>query len=97
MSANAYAALEPKVEKTEPEPEPEPPTPTNQIYVPDGPIPRGKPAGKLFGKSLIDDLEARKLEMRSKQRYGCPYSTNTFVIIKILKILGYSEVTTGLR
>ena len=28
----------------------------------------GRPAGKLFGKSLIDDLEARKAEMRSKQR-----------------------------
>ncbi|CAK5262693.1 unnamed protein product [Mycena citricolor] len=27
-----------------------------------------KPAGKLFGKSLIDDLESRKLEMKSKQR-----------------------------
>lgn len=27
-----------------------------------------RPAGKLFGKSLIDDLEARKQEMRSKQR-----------------------------
>ncbi|KAK7695981.1 hypothetical protein QCA50_000621 [Cerrena zonata] len=56
----------------EPEPEPEPPTPTGQIYVPDGPIPRGKPAGKLFGKSLIDDIETRKLEMKSKQRvfYG---------------------------
>jgi hypothetical protein len=27
-----------------------------------------KPAGKLFGKSLIDDLEARKAQMRSKQR-----------------------------
>jgi len=28
----------------------------------------GRPAGKLFGKSLIDDLEARKAELRSKQR-----------------------------
>ena len=27
-----------------------------------------RPAGKLYGKSLIDDLEARKAEMRSKQR-----------------------------
>jgi hypothetical protein len=27
-----------------------------------------RPAGKLFGKSLIDDLEARKSEIRSKQR-----------------------------
>lgn len=29
----------------------------------------GRPAGKLFGKSLIDDLESRKANMRSKQRY----------------------------
>ncbi|KAJ6484985.1 hypothetical protein C8R47DRAFT_1048090 [Mycena vitilis] len=28
----------------------------------------GRPAGKLFGKSLIDDLESRKAEMRTKQR-----------------------------
>ncbi|KAF8655308.1 hypothetical protein AX16_003205 [Volvariella volvacea WC 439] len=27
-----------------------------------------RPAGKLYGKSLIDDLEARKAQMRSKQR-----------------------------
>jgi len=27
-----------------------------------------RPAGKLFGKSLIDDLENRKAQMRSKQR-----------------------------
>ncbi|KAF8165359.1 hypothetical protein B0H34DRAFT_793756 [Crassisporium funariophilum] len=27
-----------------------------------------RPAGKLFGKSLIDDLESRKAQMRSKQR-----------------------------
>jgi hypothetical protein len=28
-----------------------------------------RPAGKLYGKSLIDDLETRKAEMRGKQRY----------------------------
>ncbi|KAJ6539308.1 hypothetical protein B0H19DRAFT_1002561 [Mycena capillaripes] len=28
----------------------------------------GRPPGKLFGKSLIDDLESRKAEMRTKQR-----------------------------
>jgi hypothetical protein len=28
-----------------------------------------RPAGKLYGKSLIDDLENRKVQMRSKQRY----------------------------
>lgn len=27
-----------------------------------------RPAGKLYGKSLIDDLESRKAQMRSKQR-----------------------------
>jgi len=27
-----------------------------------------RPPGKLYGKSLIDDLEARKAQMRSKQR-----------------------------
>jgi hypothetical protein len=32
-----------------------------------------RPAGKLFGKSLIDDLESRKAEMRTKQRYIVPY------------------------
>ena len=31
------------------------------------PSARGRPAGTLFGKSLIDDLEARKAQMRSKQ------------------------------
>ncbi|KAG7449230.1 uncharacterized protein BT62DRAFT_985578 [Guyanagaster necrorhizus] len=30
--------------------------------------PPGRPAGKLYGKSLIDDLENRKAVMRSKQR-----------------------------
>lgn len=28
-----------------------------------------RPPGKLFGRSLIDDLESRKAEMRNKQRY----------------------------
>jgi hypothetical protein len=34
------------------------------------PIPSkgSRPAGKLYGKSLIDDLENRKAQMRSKQR-----------------------------
>lgn len=35
----------------------------------------GHPAGKLYGKSLIDDLEIRKAHMRSKQRY-------VFIIIR---------------
>jgi hypothetical protein len=37
---------------------------------PDLPKATGRPAGKLYGKSLIDDLEARKQAMRNKQRYG---------------------------
>ena len=28
-----------------------------------------RPAGKLYGRSLIDDLESRKAQMRNKQRY----------------------------
>jgi hypothetical protein len=35
----------------------------------DDPTSKGsRPAGKLYGKSLIDDLENRKAQMRSKQR-----------------------------
>ena len=50
------------------EPEPAPPTPAPEIVI--DPADRSKrPAGKLFGRSLIDDIEARKAEMRSKQRY----------------------------
>lgn len=32
-----------------------------------------KPPGKLFGKSLIDDLEERKNQMRSKSRQAIPH------------------------
>ncbi|KAG6861603.1 hypothetical protein C0995_014510 [Termitomyces sp. Mi166 len=34
----------------------------------DEPSKTSRPAGKLFGKSLIDDLENRKAQMRNKQR-----------------------------
>ncbi|KAG6900978.1 hypothetical protein C0993_004416 [Termitomyces sp. T159_Od127] len=34
----------------------------------DEPFKTSRPAGKLFGKSLIDDLENRKAQMRNKQR-----------------------------
>lgn len=43
----------------------------NQMSTPvesESPPKTGHPAGKLFGKSLIDDLESRKAQMRSKQR-----------------------------
>ncbi|TBU49371.1 hypothetical protein BD309DRAFT_74135 [Dichomitus squalens] len=49
----------------EPEPEPQPEVPIVQVEEPTGPK---RPAGKLYGKSLIDDLEARKAQMRGKQR-----------------------------
>ncbi|KAG6919443.1 hypothetical protein DXG01_006326 [Tephrocybe rancida] len=43
--------------------------PTVAVTDVDEPAPKtGRPAGKLFGKSLIDDLESRKAQMRSKQR-----------------------------
>ena len=41
-----------------------PPTPP-----PEEDLKAKRPAGKLYGKSLIDDLENRKAQMRSKQRY----------------------------
>ncbi len=40
----------------------EEPSPTAEAGVP------LRPAGKLFGRSLIDDLESRKQQMRNKQR-----------------------------
>ncbi|KZT24520.1 hypothetical protein NEOLEDRAFT_1242452 [Neolentinus lepideus HHB14362 ss-1] len=48
--------------------EPELPVPVITEPEPQSNKPR-RAAGKLYGKSLIDDLESRKAEMRSKQRY----------------------------
>ncbi|KAI0698540.1 hypothetical protein C8T65DRAFT_660523 [Cerioporus squamosus] len=48
--------------ESEPEPEPQP------VVHPDEPTGPKRPAGKLYGRSLIDNLEARKAEMRGKQR-----------------------------
>ncbi|GJE84121.1 hypothetical protein PsYK624_001960 [Phanerochaete sordida] len=43
--------------------------PTMEVTDADADAPRGKRLpGKLYGKSLIDDLEARKAEMKGKQR-----------------------------
>lgn len=47
----------PEIEETIPPP---PPPETSAMR---------RPPGKLYGKSLIDDLETRKAQMRSKQRY----------------------------
>ncbi|KAG5646568.1 hypothetical protein DXG03_002871 [Asterophora parasitica] len=43
-------------------------TPIIAVSDVDEPFKTARPAGKLFGKSLIDDLENRKAQMRSKQR-----------------------------
>jgi hypothetical protein len=53
-------------EEPEPEPEGEPPI-SVEVDEPQK-DPRSRPPGKLFGKSLIDDLEERKANMRGKQR-----------------------------
>ena len=54
------------------EPEPELASPMEMPEVPiieePPPVAFGRPAGKLYGKSLIDDLQSRKAEMRAKQR-----------------------------
>ena len=36
--------------------------------VADDSFPASRPAGKLYGRSLIDDLENRKAQMKGKQR-----------------------------
>ncbi|KAJ7638798.1 hypothetical protein FB45DRAFT_1023562 [Roridomyces roridus] len=56
-----------QIEQTLPLPETES---LPQIVTPaeDQSRPAARPPGKLFGKSLIDDLESRKAEMRTKQR-----------------------------
>ena len=67
----AYADMDSRLQRAtedgqqvEEEPEPEPDIP----IVEDEPTGPKRPAGKLYGRSLIDDLEARKAEMRGKQR-----------------------------
>jgi hypothetical protein len=42
--------------------------PTPEFTPMEDPSVPSRPAGKLYGKSLIDDLESRKANMRSKQR-----------------------------
>ncbi|KAJ7498939.1 hypothetical protein FB451DRAFT_16777 [Mycena latifolia] len=55
-----------QVQQTMPETEPEA---IPQIVTPsEDQLKPNRPAGKLFGKSLIDDLESRKAMMRTKQR-----------------------------
>ena len=70
----AYADIDSKLKRATEDgeqilPEPEVPETTPTVVV-DGPSPsRSRPPGKLLGRSLIDDLEARKAEMKGKQRY----------------------------
>ena len=42
-----------------------------------------RPAGKLYGKSLIDDLESRKAQMRSKQRCVSRYPLGPDGMLKV--------------
>ncbi|KAH8105964.1 hypothetical protein BXZ70DRAFT_1037024 [Cristinia sonorae] len=69
----AYADIDSKLKRATQDgeqilPEPEAPEPVPTVVV-DGPSPdRGRAPGKLLGRSLIDDLEARKAYMKSKQR-----------------------------
>ena len=48
-------------------PEEEPARPVTVVV--DEPESAGRPAGKLYGRSLVDELEHRKATMRSKQRH----------------------------
>ena len=52
----------------EPEPEPEPQPEVPIVQVEEEPTGPKRPPGKLYGRSLIDDLDARKAAMRGKQR-----------------------------
>lgn len=50
------------------------PVPTMEVTAADEDPRNKRGPGKLFGRSLIDDLEARKAEMKGKQRYALvPY------------------------
>lgn len=42
----------------------------SEVPAADDPFARGRNAGKLYGTSLIDKLQARKAEMKGKARYG---------------------------
>jgi hypothetical protein len=49
--------------------EPPKPSPVESVPEDQDEMPKPKrPAGKLYGRSLIDNLEDRKIQMRSKQR-----------------------------
>lgn len=76
------------IDMTVPEEEEEehiPPSPG--LYDPSKPH---RPAGKLYGKSLIDDLEGRKAQMRNKQRYvSC--SLNAHEILKVTSVFTGDE------
>ena len=52
-------------------PEEEPARPVTVVV--DEPESTGRPPGKLFGRSLVDELEHRKATMRSKQRRVFPF------------------------
>ena len=58
----------PDADPPDPEPEPEPQPEVPIVQVEEEPTGPKRPPGKLYGRSLIDDLDARKAAMRGKQR-----------------------------
>jgi hypothetical protein len=57
----------------------------------------GRPPGKLYGRSLVDELERRKATMRSKQRYVSQASfSGALPLIELATHPEYSLVTIAL-
>ena len=56
-----------------------------------------RPPGKLYGRSLVDELERRKATMRSKQRYVSQASLSSAMpLMKLVTHLEYLPVTIAL-
>jgi hypothetical protein len=56
-----------------------------------------RPPGKLYGRSLVDELERRKATMRSKQRYVSQASLSSAMpLMELVTHLEYSLVTIAL-
>ena len=70
IDADLRRATEEGEQVVEEFPEEEPARPVTVVV--DEPESAGRPAGKLYGRSLVDELELRKATMRSKQRRVIP-------------------------
>jgi hypothetical protein len=70
IDADLRRATEDGEQVVEEFPEEEPAHPVTVVV--DEPESAGRPAGKLYGRSLVDELELRKATMRSKQRRVIP-------------------------